>query len=412
MLSSFVVALSAVAAVQAAPVSRRAVETSSFLPNSTQYNATAVWYEMNGNAGACGHYNKDSDKVVGLPLEFYSKLGQVSPYCGEYVVVTNAKENISVTALVADASTKNNTLSLSVGTWDALNGTESNLHMVNWRRANETEIAAAKKAESSSSWTPSSTSTWTAPSSTTTYAAASTTSAAPASKEWKAPASSSSAEESSSTWTPKSSSSSEWTPESTSSSSAEWTPSSSSSWAPKSSSTSSSEWHESSSSSAWSSPAAKKTSTSTWSPEPTTTTSTKEWTPTTTWAPKTTTTTTWEAPKTTTTQAAQQQSTSKSYGSYSGQATFYTQGGVAGSCGQVNGDYSMIVAMNAPMVDGGAHCGQWVNIKNTANGKTVTAKVADTCPGCGYGSLDLSLGAFDAIGSRDTGVLPITWSFA
>lgn len=72
----------------------------------------------------------------------------------------------------------------------------------------------------------------------------------------------------------------------------------------------------------------------------------------------------------------------------------------------------MIVAMNSPMVNGGAHCGQWVNIKNTANGKTVTAKVADECPGCGYGSLDLSLGAFAAIGNYDTGVLPITWSFA
>lgn len=31
---------------------------------------------------------------------------------------------------------------------------------------------------------------------------------------------------------------------------------------------------------------------------------------------------------------------------------------------------------------------------------------------CSDGSLDLSLGAFSAIGDFDTGVLPITWSFS
>jgi rare lipoprotein A (peptidoglycan hydrolase) len=62
-------------------------------------------------------------------------------------------------------------------------------------------------------------------------------------------------------------------------------------------------------------------------------------------------------------------------------------------------------------VDGGAHCGRTVSITNTDNGRSITARVADTCPGCGYGSLDLSTGAFGAIGSYDQGVLPISWSF-
>lgn len=55
--------------------------------------------------------------------------------------------------------------------------------------------------------------------------------------------------------------------------------------------------------------------------------------------------------------------------------------------------------MNAPQVSGGAHCGKWVVVTNTANGKSVRAQVADTCPGCAYGSLDLSVGAFDQVSS-------------
>lgn len=46
------------------------------------------------------------------------------------------------------------------------------------------------------------------------------------------------------------------------------------------------------------------------------------------------------------------------------------------------------------------------------NGNTVTATVADACPGCvSEYSLDLSVATFEALGSLDTGVLPITWSF-
>ncbi|GAA6058515.1 hypothetical protein JCM10212_006954 [Sporobolomyces blumeae] len=337
------VASMALASVQAAPISLNVVEAAVSTPNTTQVS-NVVSYFMNGNAGACTWYNKDSDVVVGLPLEFYSNLGSVSPYCGQFVVVKNTETNKTTTALVADASTQNNTLSVSQGTWAALNGTATDLTTVAWRFANATETADAKAALADSSSSSSS-----APSSTSQYVAPSSSS--------PAKASSSSAAE---------------TPAEVQQKQATSEAPSTTSYAPK---------------------------TTSYAPKPTTTS----------YTPPKTTTTTYEAPQTTT-QAAQKQSTS--YGSYSGQATFYTQGGVAGSCGQVNGDYSMIVAMNAPMVDGGSHCGQWVNIKNTANGKTVTAKVADTCPGCAYGSLDLSLGAFDAIGSRDTGVLPITWSFA
>lgn len=95
-------------------------------------------------------------------------------------------------------------------------------------------------------------------------------------------------------------------------------------------------------------------------------------------APTTTTTSQWVAP--TTTQAAATKAVSNaSSGSYSGQATFYSQGGVAGSCGTVASDSDYVVAMNAAQVSGGAHCGKTVHITNTANGKSVTATVRDTC---------------------------------
>jgi len=94
MFSTLIFALSAVA-VSAAPIQPRSTEL--LLPNATQTGVDAVWYKMNGNNGACGHSDSDSDKVVGLPLEFYTDLSSVSPYCGQYVVVTNPNNNVSVT---------------------------------------------------------------------------------------------------------------------------------------------------------------------------------------------------------------------------------------------------------------------------------------------------------------------------
>jgi len=186
-------ALAGFSAVQGIPLPQLAtVEASLSTPNTTQYNASVVSYEMNGHAGACGWYNKDADVVVGLPNEFYQDLSSVSAYCGKFVVVVDPRQNNTVTALVADASTSNETLSLSQGTWNALNGTDSELsaspssprslariaqpltcslsqpaEFVDWRFANETETAEAKKAlasGSSSSSAPSSTS-YAAPSS-------------------------------------------------------------------------------------------------------------------------------------------------------------------------------------------------------------------------------------------------------
>lgn len=130
--------------------------------------------------------------------------------------------------------------------------------------------------------------------------------------------------------------------------------------------------------------------------------------------------TTTQAPTTTSAAPVVQVSASVSVGggssggggeTFTGRGTFYFQGGAAGSCGDYNPDSALIVALNYPQKPA-EHCGDYVLITNTANGKQVKAKVADTCPGCGDGDLDLSTGAYDLIGARDTGVLPLKWSWA
>lgn len=62
---------------------------------------------------------------------------------------------------------------------------------------------------------------------------------------------------------------------------------------------------------------------------------------------------------------------------------------------------------------GNPECNKRVRITNKANGKSVEARIVDTCPGdeCAYGSLDLSLKAFKAIGDLDTGILNIEWYY-
>lgn len=52
-----------------------------------------------------------------------------------------------------------------------------------------------------------------------------------------------------------------------------------------------------------------------------------------------------------------------------------------------------------------------VHVTNTNNGKAVNITMEDKCPGCAADSLDLSVGAFTAIGQEATGVLPIKWHF-
>ncbi|CBQ73608.1 conserved hypothetical protein [Sporisorium reilianum SRZ2] len=90
-----------------------------------------------------------------------------------------------------------------------------------------------------------------------------------------------------------------------------------------------------------------------------------------------------------------------------GQATYFLQNGNAGSCGWVSSDDSPVVAVNSAQMSGDL-CGQTVWIQG--NGKTISAVIADTCPTCDWGSLDLSVGAFQQLSGLDAGVVnPISW---
>lgn len=127
----------------------------------------------------------------------------------------------------------------------------------------------------------------------------------------------------------------------------------------------------------------------------------------------------------TTTQQAQQTQASSNSGNgqtYSGgYATYFTQNGNPGACGNYNSDSTPLVAIDQDQwyASGSGSfgspsslCGKWVTITNTNNGKSVTAQVQDVCPTCANSnSLDLSVGAFTAIASEADGMVPITWHF-
>ncbi|KAF9414028.1 hypothetical protein BGZ94_000538 [Podila epigama] len=97
---------------------------------------------------------------------------------------------------------------------------------------------------------------------------------------------------------------------------------------------------------------------------------------------------------------------------YSGVGTWFTD--TVGSCGTPFDTNDMIVAMNAALQGpngGTAQCGRSVRIEH--NGKSVVARVTDTCPSqyCSSGSLDLSQAVFKQLADLDVGVIDIKWSF-
>ncbi|CUA70641.1 hypothetical protein RSOLAG22IIIB_04235 [Rhizoctonia solani] len=94
-----------------------------------------------------------------------------------------------------------------------------------------------------------------------------------------------------------------------------------------------------------------------------------------------------------------------------GRATWYQPG--QGNCGGYNKASDMIVALPMSVYSGGKYCGKTVKITNTSNGKTCTAKIVDSCPGCGPGDLDVSPSVFKKISkSLDDGVATINWDIA
>ncbi|KAM5543880.1 hypothetical protein V8D89_002497 [Ganoderma adspersum] len=94
-----------------------------------------------------------------------------------------------------------------------------------------------------------------------------------------------------------------------------------------------------------------------------------------------------------------------------GDATYYSPG--VGSCGHNNVDTDFIVAVDIATIHSfpgaGANpnlnpmCGRKMRV--TYGSKSVTVTVADTCPGCAVGSVDLTPTAFQKLAPLSVGRL-------
>lgn len=96
-------------------------------------------------------------------------------------------------------------------------------------------------------------------------------------------------------------------------------------------------------------------------------------------------------------------------GEFSGRGTWFTD--TVGSCEVPFDTNDLIVAMNAAQMDGTSQCGKSVQV--SFGGKSVTAKVVDTCPSqfCSSGALDLSQAVFKQLAPLSVGVIDINWQF-
>ncbi|RXK36710.1 hypothetical protein M231_06017 [Tremella mesenterica] len=94
--------------------------------------------------------------------------------------------------------------------------------------------------------------------------------------------------------------------------------------------------------------------------------------------------------------------------SYNGRATFYDVG--LGACGWWNVASDYIVAQNSDQFGSSypsPNCGKSITI--SYGGKTAVAQIADECPTCPYGGLDMSRSLFDHFASEDVGTFQMTW---
>jgi hypothetical protein len=109
---------------------------------------------------------------------------------------------------------------------------------------------------------------------------------------------------------------------------------------------------------------------------------------------------------------------------YSGDFTWYNIEAGQTACGWRNKGNEHLVAINQQQwnerpskwsndgqTNTGNQCGRAINIQY--NGKKIRAVVADLCPECAYGSLDLTQGLFrDLIGDLGKGRVKGTWQWA
>lgn len=92
----------------------------------------------------------------------------------------------------------------------------------------------------------------------------------------------------------------------------------------------------------------------------------------------------------------------------SGVATFYDTDGT-GACGYDASPDPLNAAMNVADFEGSQACGAYVQVQ-AAGGASVTVRITNLCPApCRVGQLDLNPKAFDRLGARNRGEIPVTW---
>ncbi|KAF8171978.1 expansin family protein [Mycena galopus ATCC 62051] len=96
-----------------------------------------------------------------------------------------------------------------------------------------------------------------------------------------------------------------------------------------------------------------------------------------------------------------------------GRGTWYDPSAGEGNCGYWDSDSSPVVAIGIARYDAnnGGNCNQWIEITNTANGKTAYGKTRDSCESCGTSDLDMSPSLFEEISTLATGEITISWHF-
>lgn len=101
-----------------------------------------------------------------------------------------------------------------------------------------------------------------------------------------------------------------------------------------------------------------------------------------------------------------------------GSATFYDIEEDLTACGTQHSKEDFVVATSERLwIPGGNPnldpiCQRWIWITNHATGKSITVNVQDKCGGCGENDLDLTEGAFKALGAElSQGKIAVEWNF-
>lgn len=92
---------------------------------------------------------------------------------------------------------------------------------------------------------------------------------------------------------------------------------------------------------------------------------------------------------------------------HSGDATYYRTT-KTGACGIPTPPDDLVAALNGKQY-AKENCGRCVTVDGPKG--SVTVRVIDKCPGCGFGDIDLSDTAFTRIADKSAGRVKVTWRF-